>query len=152
MTHVTWKIACTRYNLSSKGVQSRAKEIKVWYYAPQIGHYVLVTREYLYDKPSRRKELLAVLPPQKILPARARKKMERSFQKAMEHKLSGRIASWATASAAASGSTTPYGTFKLEDGTFCRRYVQDLKVSGEQQTYYGLACRDAEGRWSIPRR
>jgi len=148
----TWKIACTRYNVSGQGVQSRAKEIKTWYYAPEIGHYVLVTRDYLYDKPSRRKELLAVLPPKKALPARARKKMERSFQEAMEHKLSGRAASWSIAGAAASGGTTPYGTFELEDGTFCRRYVQDLKLSGKQQTYYGLACRDSGGRWGIPRR
>lgn len=148
----TWKITCTRYNVSGQGLQSRAKEIKTWYYAPEIGHYVLVTRDYLYDKPSRRKELLAVLPPKEILPTRARKKMERSFQKAMEHKLSGSASSWSIASGAASGGTTPYGTFKLENGTFCRRYVQDLKFSGEQQTYYGLACRDDRGRWDIPRR
>jgi len=148
----TWKISCTRYNVSGQGVQSRAKEIKTWYYAPEIGHYVLVTRNYLYDKPSRRQELLAVLPPKKILPTRARKKMELSFQKAMEHKMSGSAASWFLASVAASGGTTPYGTFKLADGTFCRRYVQGLKFSGEQQTYYGMACRDSGGRWGIPRR
>jgi len=148
----TWKISCTRYNVSGQSVQSRPKEIKTWYYAPEIGHYVLVTHNYLYDKPSRRQELLAVLPPKEILPTRARRKMERSFQKAMEHKVSGSSASWSIASAAASGGTTPYGTFKLEDGTFCRRYVQELNLSDDQQTYFGLACRDSKGRWDIPRR
>ena len=148
----TWKIICTRYNVSVKGVQSRAKEIKVWYYAPQVGHYVLVTRDYLYDKPSHRKELLAVLAPKKILPTRARKKMERSFQEAMEHRVSGSSASWSMSSAAASGGTTPYGTFKRENGTFCRRYVQDLKFPDEQQKYYGMACRDRKGKWIVPRR
>jgi len=78
--------------------------------------------------------------------------METSFQKAMEHKLSGSSSSWSIASVAASGGTTPYGTFKLEDGTFCRRYVQDLKFSGEQQIYYGLACRNPKGKWVVPRR
>jgi surface antigen len=148
----TWKITCTRYNVPRQGVQSRAKEIKTWYFAPEIGHYVLVTRNYLYDKPSRRQELLAVLPPKKILPTRARRKMERSFQKAMEHKVSGNSASWSMSSAAASGITTPYGTFKLEDGTFCRRYVQDLNFSDDQQTYYGMACRNPKGKWVVPRR
>lgn len=148
----TWKITCTRYNVSGQGVQSRPKEIRTWYYAPKIGHYVLVTRDYLYDKPSRRQELLAVLPPKEILPTRVGRKMERSFQKALELKVSGSSTSWSIASAAASGGTTPYGTFKLEDGTYCRRYVQDLKFSGEQQTYYGLACRDSGGKWDIPRR
>jgi hypothetical protein len=147
-----WKITCTRYNVSGRGVQSRPKEIKTWYYAPQVGHYVLVTRNYLYDKPSQRLELLAVLPPKEVLPAQARKKMARNFQKAMEYRVSGDPASWSLASTAVSGGTTPYGTFKLADGTFCRRYVQDLNLADDQQTYYGMACRDPKGRWGIPRR
>jgi hypothetical protein len=148
-----WKISCTRYNVSGGGVQSGPKEIKTWYYAPQAGHYVLITRNYLYDKPSRRLELLAVLPPREGLPAQARKKMARSFQKAMEHRVSGDPAFWSLSSTAAiSGGTTPYGTFKLADGTFCRRYVQDLNLADDQQTYYGMACRDPKGRWGIPRR
>ena len=147
-----WKISCTRYNVSGRGVQSRPKEIKTWYYAPRVGHYVLVTRSYLYDKPSRQLELLAALPPQEGLPVQAREKMASSFQKAMEQQVSGDPASWSLASIAVSGGTTPYGTFKLADGTFCRRYVQDLNLADDQQTYYGMACRDPKGRWGIPRR
>lgn len=65
---------------------------------------------------------------------------------------SGDPAFWSLSSTAVSGGTTPYGTFKLADGTFCRRYVQDLNLADDQQTYYGMACRDPEGRWGIPRR
>jgi hypothetical protein len=147
-----WKISCTRYNVSSRGVQSRPKEIKTWYYAPKVGHHVLVTRNYLYDKPTRRLELLAVLPPQESLPVQAREKMAHSFQMALEKQISGDPAVWSLASIDASGGTTPYGTFKLADGTFCRRYVQDLNLADDQQTYYGMACRDPRGRWGIPRR
>ena len=147
-----WKIRCTRYNVSGRSVQSRPKEIKTWFYAPRVGHHVLVTRNYLYDKPSRRQELLAVLPPQEGLPEQARKKMAYSFQKAMEQQISGDPAFWSLSSTNVSGGTTPYATFKLADGTFCRRYVQDLNLADDRQTYYGMACRDSRGRWGVPLR
>lgn len=147
----TWKITCTRSSISDPRVLSRSKEIKTWYYAPVIGHYVLLTANYLYDKASRRQELLAVLPPREVFPAQARKKMDESFQKAMEQQVSGAPAFWSLPSTA-SGDVTPYGTFKLEDGTYCRRYVQELNLSDDHLTYYGLACRDSDGRWDVPRR
>jgi surface antigen len=148
----TWKITCTRYNVSRRTSRSQPREVKTWYYAPQIGHYVLVTRKYFYDKPARRQEMLAVLPSKEILPTHARRKMENTFQTAMEYKVSGAPDLWSLSSKAVSGGTTPYGTFKLEDGTFCRRYVQELKLSDDRQIYYGLACRDRKGKWVIPRR
>ncbi len=147
----TWKITCTRSSVSGPSALSRPKEIKIWYYAPEIGHYVLVTSNYLYDKSSRRQELLAVLPPKEVFPAQARRKMDESFQEAMEHRVSGAPALWSLSNAA-SGGITPYGTFKLEDGTYCRRYVQELNLSDDHQIYYGLACRDSDGRWDVPRR
>ena len=146
----TWKIVCSRYN-SSRSPRSRPRQIKTWFYAPQISHFVLVTSKYFYDKPSRRQELLAVVPSRENLPKYARRKMDDSFQKALEYQVSGASTVWSLASAAASGGTTPYGTFKLEDGTFCRRYVQDLDFSGDKKTYYGMACRDSRGRWDIPK-
>ena len=148
----TWKIVCSRY-ASSRNARSQLREIKTWYYAPQIGHFVLSNSRYFYNQSPRQLELLAVLPPKESLPSQARRKMDNSFQKAMEHQKSGSSVVWSIANPAASGGITPYGTFKLEDGTFCRRYVQNLNLSGaDQQAYYGLACRDAGGRWDIPRR
>lgn len=147
----TWKIVCSRYN-ASRSARSRPREIKTWYYAPEIGHFVLLKSRYFYNKPSRRQELLAVLPPKESLPSQARRKMDMSFQKAMEHKVSGDSDSWSIASAMAFGTTTPYGTFKLNDSTFCRRYIQGLNFAGDQQTYYGMACREPKGKWLIPRR
>ena len=146
----TWKIVCSRY-ASSRNARSQPREIKTWYYAPQIAHFVQMKSRYLYNKPSHQLELLAVLPPKGSLPTQARRKMDNSFQKAMEHQISGRSVVWSIANPATSGGITPYGTFKLEDGSFCRRYVQELNLSGDQQTYYGLACRDSQGRWDIPR-
>ena len=111
-----------------------------------------MTSRYHYDRPSRRKELLAVLPPNDGIPADARRKMSRSFQQAMEFKKSGESVSWSAPQAAVSGEIIPKGTFQLADGSYSRRYIERLKLPGGQRTYYGMAFRDSKGVWGIPRR
>ena len=59
----TFKIVCKRYYVSMNKNKSNLREVKTWNYAPQVGHYVLATTKYYYDKKPRRQELLAVLPP-----------------------------------------------------------------------------------------
>ena len=59
--------------------------LKTWYYAPVVGHYVLVTSKYTYDRPSQRRELLAVIPPDGGISAAKRKRIAQSFQKTMEY-------------------------------------------------------------------
>ncbi len=95
--------------------------------------------------------LLAVLPPTDGIPADARRKMNQSFQQAMEFKKSGESVSWSAPQAGVSGEIIPRGTFRL-DGSYSRRYVQRLKLSDVQRTYYGMAVRGANGVWGIPRR
>lgn len=148
----TWKIACTRYSGSRKSGNSRARETKTWYYAPEIEHYVLMTRSYYYDKPSKRQELLAVLPPYDGIPIGARRKMNKSFQQAMEFKKSGESVPWSVPQASVSGEIIPKGTFQLANGRYSRRYVQRLNLPDGQRTYYGMAVRNSKGVWSIPRR
>ena len=142
----TWKILCRRYNSAY-----RLREIKTWYYAPAVGHYVLSTSKYKYRKRSKRLELIAVLPDQDSLSTKVRRKIKASFQHAMEFKKSGISVPWSDPSSDMSGKTTPTGTFQLENGTFCRRYVQSLNQPEIQRTYYGMACRDSRGEWLIPR-
>jgi hypothetical protein len=148
----TWKIACTRYSVPGASGTPRARETKTWYYSPQIQHYVLLTTSYYYDRPSRRQELLAVLPPNDGIPVEARRKMNRSFQQALEFKKSGESVSWSEPQAAVSGEIIPQGTFQLADGSYSRRYVQRLNLPDGRRTYYGMAVRDANGVWGIPRR
>lgn len=148
----TYKIVCTRYSVSRKGGIGRAREKKTWYYAPEIEHYVLMARNYFYDKPSKRQELLAVLPPNDGIPIDARRKMKKSFQQALEFKKSGQSVPWSSSKTKVSGETIPRGTFQLADGRYARRYVQRLKLPDGQRTYYGMAVRNSKGVWSIPRR
>jgi hypothetical protein len=147
----TWKIVCKRYpgKVSSK---SRIREVKTWYYAPEVGHYVLTTSKYYYHKKPRRLELLAVVPSLDGLSASAQRRMETTFQKAMEFKKSGESLSWSLPDTALSGEITPTGTFKLADGRFCRRYIQKVKFADGHRIYHGMAVRDSDGVWVMPRR
>ncbi len=147
-----WKIECRRYYVSGSKSQSQIREINTWYYAPEVGHYVLMTIKYPEQNNPRRLELLAVLPPLDDLPAAARSAINRSFQQALEFKKSGESLQWSGSSAGISVETTPAGTFKTSDGSFSRRYVQKFSLPAGQQTYYGMAVRSADGVWSVPRR
>ena len=148
----TWKIVCKRYYVSNNKSRSNLREVKTWYYAPEVGHYALTTSKYYYQKKSQRQELLAVLPPLDDIPPEARRKMSRSFQQALEFKKSGQSVPWSNQQSGISGETVPVNTFKTPDGQYCRRYVQKLKLPGSHRTYYGLAVRGAGGVWTIPRR
>lgn len=148
----TWKIECKRYAGGRVSAKSRLREIKTWHYAPDIGHYVLVTRKYYTGKAPERRELLAVLPPLEGLSAAEKRRLQSKFQKALEFKKSGEALTWSLPGKTLSGKIMPTATFRLQDGRYSRRYVQTLNRQQGQQTYYGMAVRDAEGRWVIPRR
>lgn len=149
----TWKINCNRYSVSGKiKRKSRLREEKSWYYAPQIGHWVLSTSTYFYDKKPLRLELMAVLPPSDQISGAARFEMEKSFQKALEGKKRGLAVTWSLPNAGISGDVMPTETFKNSKGAYCRRYVQRLNLAADQRIYYGMACRGSLGRWLVPRR
>jgi len=149
----TYKIVCKRYSISKKKkTRARLREKKTWYYAPEVGHYVLATTTYSSDKKPRRQELLAVLPPLNGLSAGARRQMEESFQQALERKKSGQAVRWSSAKSRASVETMPTKTFKTPDGTYSRRYIQKLNLPDGQRTYYGMAVRNSSGVWKVPRK
>ena len=146
----TWKIVCKRYHIFRN--KSNLREVKTWYYAPAVGHYVLTTSSYSYQKKPRRLELIAVLPSLDNLPANARREIIHSFQKALEFTKSGESVRWSGSATGVSVETIPAGTYRTPDGSFSRRYVQKLILPDGQRTYYGMAIRNAEGVWSVPRR
>jgi len=147
-----WKIECKRYHVSGSKSQSRLREVETWFYAPEVGHYVLMTSKYKYRDSTRRLELLAVLPPLDSLPPETQSEINRSFQQALEYKKSGESSGWSKASAGVSVETIPAGTFRTPAGSFSRRYVQKLRRPSGQQTYYGMAVRGADGVWAVPQR
>lgn len=148
----TWRIDCKRYNNFQDPSKARVREIRTWYYAPEIKHYVLTERHYSSRKSARRLELLAVLPPLNELPDVTRNRMSSAFQAALEYKKRGETAAWSIPSTSWSGQITPTGTFKLADGVFSRRYIQKVNYPDGQRIYYGLAVRNSDGIWLVPRR
>jgi hypothetical protein len=147
----TYKIVCNRYYVSRSNKRSNLREAKTWNYAPAVGHYVLATTKYYYDRKPRRRELLAVLPPLNDLSAGARHQMEHSFQQALERKKSGESVRWSSHKLRASVETMPTKTFRTPDGNYSRRYVQKFTLPDGQRTYYGMAVRNPDGVWIIPR-
>lgn len=147
----TWKIACRRYNSFQNPSKAKIKETRIWHYAPEIRHYVATERHYPAGKADRRLELVAVLPPLASFSDLTRQQMSEAFQKALEFKKRGEAAVWSTPKSSGSGRITPTETFRLADGRYSRRYIQNINYPDGQKTYYGLAIRDFNGRWIIPR-
>ena len=148
----TWKIACKRYNNFQNPSKAAIKETRTWNYAPEIKHYVLTERQYSSGKASRRLELLAILPPLNGFSDLTRRQMSNAFQMALEYKKRGETAAWSTPNSSGSGRITPAETFRLADGRYSRRYIQKIIYPDGQRIYYGLAVRDPNGSWVIPRR
>ena len=148
----TWKIVCKRYHVSKSRGRSQLREVKTWYYAPAVGHYVLTTSRYYSKQGQRRRELLAALPPTNDLTDEARRQMDQSFQHALEFMKSGEPARWSNSRLKLDGETVPINTFKTPAGNYSRRYVQKLNMPDGQRTYYGMAIRSSGGQWIVPRR
>jgi hypothetical protein len=148
----TWRIDCSRFSVSGSRNLSRLWETKSWYYSPTVGHYVLLISKHIEDPEPHRQELLAVLPPADDMPTQVQRGLESNFQQALELNPSGRSRAWSDPKAKISADTTPAGTFRGADGTFCRQYVQTINAADAHQTYYGLACRTPEGKWKVLRR
>lgn len=79
-------------------------------------------------------------------------KVQTIFQQALEEKLSGVTQRWRPADHDLSGSVTPVATFRLQSGTYCRQYIQQVNWANEENIFYGPACRTPTGEWEIPRR
>ena len=147
-----WEIVARRFSGGGAYKKSSLREIRTWYYAPVVGHYVRMERHFLGRRPNRSIELVAVTPPAKGMTAAAKIKVQTILQQALEEKRSGTAQRWQLAEHALSGMVTPVATFRLKNGTYCRQYIQKLNRAGEETHFYGLACRTATGDWKIPRR
>lgn len=148
----SWKIVARRFSGGGAYKNSRLREIRTWYYAPEAGHYAKLERNYLGRRPNRVVELVAVTPAVDKMAPKARTIVHDTFQRALEEKQSGSPEQWLLAHFALSGTVTPLATFRLNSGTYCRQYVQQLNHSEGQNKYYGLACRTQDGQWQIPYR
>jgi len=151
----TWKIGCKKYSNEFSAVTSSPWEIKTYYYAPIINHWVALDRKFPRDigiKKPKRKELVAVMPGLKPirLDSKSKSALQRQFQQTLEKNKSGQTSSWNDSVAAISIVTTPIATFS-KNGTPCRQYEQKIFKAAQKNRYFGMACRSNNGNWKIPR-
>ncbi len=147
----TWKIVAKRYSGGKVyGRPPRLREVRTWYYAPEVGHYVRYVRDYLGRKPNRSIDLVSVHPPVDHLNAKLISVIADNFQMALEDKRSGHKLQWRVPQQSASGMTQPINSFRGADKRDCRNYVQEVKIESDNYTYYGMACRNQNGKWEIP--
>ncbi len=149
----TWKITCKRYPNGFRST-SRVREYRTWYYAPAINHWVLEVRDYNGYRENRRKELAAVLPDVStfIVQEEDVVSIKKQFQNTLEANQKEDTATWVKSQGQLLVSITPKGLFRIGNGDVCRQYHQVFTEAGMAHQYPGIACRNNEGRWVVPRR
>ena len=72
---------------------------------------------------------------------------DRAVQDALENALSGAAVSLSDAHLAGMVSITPTRTYQSETKHWCREFVENVMIDGQQTTRFGIACRESEGGW-----
>jgi surface antigen len=72
---------------------------------------------------------------------------DRAVQDALENALSGAAVSLSDEELSGSVSVTPTRTYRSETDHWCREFVEEVVIKGENITRYGLACRESNGKW-----
>jgi surface antigen len=149
----TWKITCRRYPNKFR-TASRTREYRTWYYAPSINHWVLENRDYNGYKPNQRKELVAVMPDMGTFTTNEadRTSMQQTFQNTLEENKDQETAIWENFNQQLVIGITPLKSFTHPSGNRCRQYHQVIAKDGVPFEFPGIACKDPDGRWVVPRR
>jgi surface antigen len=75
-------------------------------------------------------------------------KAQRAQQRAQSAPL-GQTIAWSNPDTGNRGAVTPLREGVSSTGTYCREFQQTIEVSGQHQSGYGTACRQADGSWEI---
>ncbi len=122
---------------------------RVWFYAPQVGHYVLL-EETEARRLRARSELLAIEPSKADWPPVARAGLGWALEHALETARPGESMTWTSSAVETEVTIEPGPRRTLGKKRTCRNFIQIWSDPGGQRVYPGLACRAASGRWVIP--
>ncbi|MCP5417769.1 MAG: hypothetical protein H6965_11810 [Chromatiaceae bacterium] len=142
----TYRVECLRKNSRDK-----IKQYVTYYYAPDIQQVVLRTDGYSH-KPAKQTELVAFRPSLSMLSSASERRFQQHFQNTLETVASGTTTSWWSRRSDTRIHTTPTHTRKLGTRLYCRNFLMRVSVKGSVRSGAGLACRNAEGKWRIPRK
>ena len=142
----TYRLTCKRRSSTNKWWQTYT-----WYYAPEIGAYVM-RRNFHKTRGESVRELTALRPSLKNEPKNVRIGVIRTWQDALENAQSGDIRSWTDKKTGTSVQVEPLATYRAKNGLFCRTYKQYLTRNNTPRIYAGVACRTGKLKWRTPTR
>lgn len=150
----SWVIQCEKYSSFYRYPSTRSSEDKTWYFAPSVGHWVREEKDYNGSRPNREKELVAVVPDLKLFAKSSEEsaQIRKLFQNTLEYNRGGEAGSWGSLDAGRFVTMMPTKSLRHDSGAVCRQYSLQLQDGLTISNYYGIACRDREGSWRIPRR
>lgn len=142
-TFDTVEIRCRRF--SKRAGRRTSIRILRWFYAPDIGHFVLQTRETLRGRLVSRTELAAVRRSYNGLATAQREAIAALRDEALSTLRSGETIRLAGDSVSA--AVMMLSTFRSGSGGFCRRFVEKVGRGATTVTAPGIACREIDGDW-----
>ena len=148
-TFDTFRVVCERVHRR----HNYKNVVHTYYYAPAVGHVVLKTIAQKYNKrPDKRIELIGARPSLAAMgvDAETRQRAYAAFQKVLDGAASGATSVWRDPKSGAEVRTVVNGTYQRKDGSYCRRYLQEVTPNLGHRVYPGIACRGEDGHWSAP--
>ena len=134
------EIACERYS------RGQWREKRVWYYVPEIGHYVRRVDQFL-GRDSRDTELVSIQQGFDGLSRDAKRALYDLEQRTLERMPSGKAANWRSSDGNIAVTMIVTKTMQTEAGQFCRTFRQVITGGDGERLIPGLACRTWNGRW-----
>ena len=124
---------------------------RVWYYAPDLRHFVRKEETVDIGRSPTVMELIAIHPDRSSWTSPARSGFNWAIQKLLDRGTVGDSFEWTVADSGIEFDIVLTGEMRTADSSSCRRYVVVRKKPGNPRILPALACRDGvSGRWKIP--
>lgn len=124
---------------------------RVWYYAPDIRHYIRYEEISIASAGPEVSELIAIRPGRSNWTRSARSGFKWAIQKLLNGGRIGDSIEWNVAESSIEFDISVTGELRAADNIHCRRYLVVRKKPGNPRIFPALACRDnISGHWKIP--
>ena len=148
-TFDSYKIVCRL-----DGDPLKTTELRTWYYAPAVGHYVRYVDNAAMPLNSvtatRSRDLVAVSPGAIGWPSEARTGLEWAVSHALEAEPEGHAVPWESSALAARFVIEPRGKVDAGSSSQCRRFSETrISPDATKRVYPGIACRQSDGHWRL---
>ena len=141
-TFDTYVIACNRYSSSSH----RWRASRRFYYAPDLGHYVMQEDKYR-SRPDKKRALVSYGFRSIVLPEKDQIMLNRKLQKALHNDADGIASTWTSSTGEVAAMLIPIRSYKVSNGDQCREYHSVYNVKGRIRKNVRIVCKQPNGQW-----